>query len=115
MEFILFILRRFIRLLLTILIISTIIFFVIRVIPGDPALVVAGIDASDEDIQAIRIRLGTDVPVPVQYVRWLKDIVRFDFGESMISGASVNKLILERFPLTLTLAVLGILLGTPGL
>lgn len=111
MEFVFFIIRRFIRLLLTILIISTIIFFVIRVIPGDPALVVAGIDATDEDIQAIRVRLGTDVPVVVQYGRWLTDIIRFDFGESMISGASVNKLILERFPLTLTLAVLGIVLG----
>ena len=111
MEFLLFLFRRFLRLLLTILIISTIIFFVIRVIPGDPALVVAGIDASDEDIQAIRARLGTDVPVAVQYGRWLADIVRFDFGESMISGASVNKLIMERFPLTLTLAILGIVLG----
>ncbi|MCD6396741.1 MAG: ABC transporter permease [Spirochaetaceae bacterium] len=111
MEFVFFIIRRFLRLILTILIISTIIFFVIRVIPGDPALVVAGIDASDDDIQAIRARLGTDVPVIQQYGRWLLDIARFDFGDSMISGASVNKLILERFPLTLTLAVLGILLG----
>ena len=66
MRLLLFVLKRFLRLLLTILIISTIIFFVIRVIPGDPALVVAGIDASDEEIQAIRAKLGTDAPVTVQ-------------------------------------------------
>jgi len=111
MGFVLFLLRRFLRLLLTILIISTIIFFVIRVIPGDPALVVAGIDASDEEIQAIRVKLGTDAPVAVQYVNWMKDIVKLDFGKSLTSNQPVLKLIRQRFSLTFTLAILGILLG----
>ncbi len=111
MEFILFLLRRFTRLLLTILIISTIIFFVIRVIPGDPALVVAGIDASDEEIQAIRVKLGTDLPVSAQYFNWMGDLVKLDLGKSLISGQPVKKLIAQRFPLTFTLALLGILLG----
>lgn len=111
MNLLLFVLKRFLRLLLTILIISTIIFFVIRVIPGDPALVVAGIDASDEEIQAIRAKLGTDAPVTVQYVRWMRDLVRLDLGRSLTSGQSVKALIRQRFPLTFTLAVLGIILG----
>ena len=62
MKLTLFILRRFGRLALTLFLISTIIFFVIRVIPGDPALIVAGLDASPEALDAIRARLGTDQP-----------------------------------------------------
>lgn len=111
MELFIFSVKRFIRLLLTIFIISTIIFFVIRVIPGDPALVIAGLDASEEDIAAIRATLGTDVPLFRQYVGWLWDILRLDFGRSLISGEKVMTLILQRFPLTLTLAVLGIIIG----
>jgi len=111
MQVLTFVLRRFGRLLLTVLLISTIIFFVIRVIPGDPALVIAGIDATKEDIQAIRAQLGTNRPLIVQYLGWLSDIVRFDFGTSMISSQPVGQLILERFPITLSLAVMGIVIS----
>jgi len=93
------------------LLISTIVFVVIRVIPGDPALVIAGIDASQADINAIRAKLGTDKPITTQYFRWLWDVLRFDFGNSMISGQPVTGLILERFPLTLSLALLGIVVS----
>ncbi|MCD6123504.1 MAG: ABC transporter permease [Spirochaetales bacterium] len=106
-----FIAKRFARLILTILLISTIIFFVIRIIPGDPAAVIAGIDATDADVAAIRAKIGTDKPIAVQYASWLKDIATFDFGNSMITGQSVTKQILRRFPITLTLATLGIILG----
>ena len=93
------------------LLISTIIFLVIRVIPGDPAHVIAGIDASESDIQAIRAKLGTDKPILSQYVEWLWQILRFDFGNSMISGQPVTQLVLQRFPLTLSLALLGIVIS----
>ncbi len=96
---------------LTVLIISTIVFLVIRVIPGDPALTIAGVDAQESDIAAIRVKLGMDKPLIKQYLNWIWDIVRFDFGTSMISGDSVSQLVLARFPLTLALAVLGILLS----
>jgi len=91
--------------------ISTIVFLVIRVIPGDPALVVAGIDATESDISAIRIKLGTDRPLPAQYTQWVWSVLRFDFGRSMISGQPVSQLILERFPLTLSLALMGTMLS----
>ena len=93
------------------LLISTIIFLVIRVIPGDPALVIAGIDASESDIQAIRTKLGTDKPILSQYFEWLWQILRFDFGNSMISGQPVTQLVLQRFPLTLSLALMGIVIS----
>ncbi len=107
----LFALRRFGRLILTVLLISTIVFVVVRVIPGDPALVIAGIDASQSDIDAIRAKLGTDVPMLSQYVNWIWDVIRFDFGDSMISGQPVARLVLERFPLTLSLALMGIVIS----
>ncbi len=93
------------------MLISTIVFVVIRVIPGDPALVIAGIDSSQSDIDAIRTLLGTDKPILTQYAQWVWDVLRFDFGDSMISGQPVMRLILERFPLTLSLALLGILIS----
>lgn len=86
-------------------------FVVIRVIPGDPALVIAGIDASQSDIDAIRAKLGTDEPMLSQYVNWIWQVIRFDFGNSMISGQPVTRLVLERFPLTLSLALMGIVIS----
>jgi peptide/nickel transport system permease protein len=94
-----------------VLIISTIIFLVIRVIPGDPALVIAGIDASESDIEAIRAKLGTDKPILEQYVQWIWKVMRFDFDTSMISGQPVTRLIMDRLPLTLTLALMGLVIS----
>jgi len=109
--------KRLGRLILTILLISTIVFFVIRVIPGDPALVIAGVDASTADLAAIRAKLGTDQPLGTQYARWLLAVARFDFGASLATGQPVARLVLQRFPLTLTLAllafVISILLAIP--
>jgi peptide/nickel transport system permease protein len=104
-------LKKFGRLILTVLLISTIVFVVIRVIPGDPALVIAGIDSSQSDIDAIRTKLGTDKPIVTQYAQWVWAVLRFDFGDSMISGQPVTRLILERFPLTLSLALMGIVIS----
>jgi peptide/nickel transport system permease protein len=111
MKLLIFASRRLGRLLLTIFLISTIVFFIIRIIPGDPALVVAGMDATPEAIAAIRAKLGTDQPLAAQFVQWLWNVVRFEFGTSLISGQPVTKLVFQRFPLTLSLAILGILIS----
>jgi peptide/nickel transport system permease protein len=111
LEYLSFALRRLGRLLLTVWLISTLIFFVIRVIPGDPALVIAGVDASASDIAAIRAKIGTDRPLAVQYFEWLWHVLRFDFGASLASGQRVTGLVFERFGLTLSLALLGILIS----
>ena len=98
---------RLARLAATMLVISTVVFFVLRVIPGDPASVVAGLDTTPEELAAIRARLGTDRPVPAQYVDWLWDMLRLDLGTSLISGQPVLSLIAQRLPLTLALAGMG--------
>jgi peptide/nickel transport system permease protein len=111
MGLVVLLLRRLGRLALTVLLISTVVFLVLRIIPGDPARVIAGMDADPADIAAIRSRLGTDVPVVQQYVSWLLAVLRADFGVSYLSGQPVTALILQRFPLTLALAVMGMAIG----
>ena len=107
MKGVIFLARRLVRLLVTVFLISTIVFVVIRVVPGDPAHVIAGIDASEEDISAIRESIGTNTGLGQQYFEWLWSVIRFDFGKSLISGRPVTELIWERFPLTLSIALLG--------
>ncbi|MBT3274690.1 MAG: ABC transporter permease [Spirochaetales bacterium] len=111
MGFMLFIIRRLGRLILTVLIISTVVFLVLRIIPGDPAEVIAGIDSSPEDVEKIRRQLGTDISLAAQYGRWLGDIANLNFGTSYMSGQPVGRLILQRFPLTLALAVLAMVIS----
>lgn len=103
--------KRVLRLIVTLFIVSTIIFFVIRVIPGDPALIIGGVDAKPADLEAIRARLGTDRPLSTQYAEFLWSVLHLDFGRSMISDEPVTSLIVQRFPLTFALAVLGLLIG----
>lgn len=107
--FFVLILRKSIRLLLTMLLIPTVVFFVLRIIPGDPALVVAGVDAPPEVVESLRVKLGTHRPPLVQYEEWILSVAQLDFGNSLISNEPVLKLILDRFPLTLSLAVAGML------
>lgn len=90
---------------LAILIIQILIFF----IPGDPAMMMAGDYASDEDIAAIRKELGLDRPFFLRYLISLKNIFTLDFGRSVHTGLSVIDLILDRFPATAMLASISIL------
>ncbi|MDR3200335.1 MAG: ABC transporter permease [Spirochaetales bacterium] len=95
------------RLILTVFVISTVVFFILRIIPGDPAYVVAGIDAPPEAVDAVREKLGTGKPAFVQYKEWMLAVLRFDFGTSLLSEEKVSTLIMDRFPLTLFLSLLG--------
>ncbi len=91
------------------LLIPTVVFFVLRIIPGDPALVVAGFDAPPEVVENLRSKLGTNRPPLEQYEEWILSVAQLEFGTSLISNEPVLKLILDRFPLTLSLAVAGML------
>lgn len=106
-----FILRRLGRLVLTVLIIATIVFFLVRVLPGDPSAVIAGIDADPADVEVIRERLGMNRSFITQYLTWLWDSLRFDFGESFFSREPAMESILVRFPLTLSVAVFAFVLS----
>lgn len=101
-----FLIERLGRLVLTVFLMATLVFFLIRVLPGDPAAVIAGIDASPEEITRIQAELGLDRPVVTQYLNWLWDVMRFDFGNSLFDDQPAMREILRRFPLTISLALL---------
>jgi len=90
----------------------TIVFLVVRVIPGDPAVAALGDYASKEAVEALRQRMGLNEPLPVQYVRFLGSLVRGDLGSSMITGSSIRDQVIHALPYTLELTVLAILIGT---
>ena len=96
----------------------TIVFLVVRVLPGDPAQAALGDYASKPAVDALRTRLGLDAPLPVQYVRFLADLARGDLGVSMINGTPVRDQVAYNLPFTLQLTRRGArssasLLGLP--
>jgi peptide/nickel transport system permease protein len=96
---------------------SMAVFLVLRLVPGDPADALAGEDASPAEVDAIREELGLKDPLPVQYGRWVGDLLRGDLGTSIRTGVPVARLVKLSFPSTIELAVasyvIAILLGIP--
>jgi ABC-type dipeptide/oligopeptide/nickel transport system permease component len=95
----------------------TIVFLVVRILPGDPAQAALGDYASKETVDALRTRLGLDAPLPIQYVRFLADLSRGDLGVSMINGTPIRDQVAYNLPFTIELTVaaliVGILIGVP--
>ncbi|MEX2534602.1 MAG: ABC transporter permease [Trueperaceae bacterium] len=106
-----FILRRLVQAIPVIILASIPIFMILHAAPGDPALMLAGEDASDAQIEAVRRNLGLDRPLVEQYVTWLRDLVTGDLGRSFISGLPVSRLIIQRLPATIELAVTAMILS----
>ncbi|MFW5695508.1 MAG: nickel ABC transporter permease [Alkalispirochaeta sp.] len=103
------------RLLLTIPVVfgvSLIVFSIIRLLPGDPARALAGVNASPQYIQQVRDRYGLDDPIHIQYGRFMQGLVTGDLGNSTFSRRPVTTEIGERFPRTLTLASISLLIAT---
>ena len=106
-----FIVRRIWQAIPVILLASLPIFLLLHAAPGDPALMVAGEDASESAVAAVRRELRLDRPIHVQYVTWLSDLVRGDLGRSFLSDLPVSELILQRLPATLELAIASMILS----
>jgi len=93
-------------------IVGVFIFFIIHVIPGNPAAMMLGPEASPEDIEEFSKIMGLDKPVPIQFAEWSSKVVRGDFGKSLFfQGQPVRKVIYEHFIPTLTLTFLGVILA----
>lgn len=84
--------------------ILTLIFALIHMIPGDPAVQIAGENARAEDIRRVRAALGLDQPLHIQYIDYLKNLARGDLGTSFRTGNRVSREIMTRYPATLQLA-----------
>ena len=106
-----YVLKRLLSTIPVLLGISLLLFFMLRMLPGDPAQVLAGQMASPEDIKLIRQQLGLDRPIIVQYGLFLSRLVRFDLGRSARTQSPVIKEIWARLPNTVLLAVAAITLA----
>ncbi len=89
--------------------VSLVVFFMVRMIPGDPAQLLLGQTATPDQVQALRERLGLNQPLPVQYVVFLGDALTGDLGNSIVTGRPVTAELAERFPATLELALAALL------
>lgn len=107
----LLLLRRLAMLVPILFGIVTVTFFATRVIPGDPAVLVAGEFATKDQVAEIRRQLGTDVGLWEQYTRYLGKVIRLDFGESIFTSTPVAHELGHRLPATLELVVLALLLA----
>ncbi len=111
----LLILRRFASALPILLMVSLIAFGLMRLVPGDPSAVIAGLSATPEQIAAIRADLGLDQPLPVQLLRWYGGLLHGDLGRSLLLGQPVVEATFLRLPVTLALSayalVITLLLG----
>ncbi len=101
-----YILRRVTALAATLFFVSLLVFVVVRVLPGDPALIILGLEASPETVARVRQALGLDRPIPVQYTLWVGQALRGDLGRSIQYDMPVGSLILSRLQVTLPLTLL---------
>jgi peptide/nickel transport system permease protein len=112
-----YILRRLGWSLVVVAAIVAVTFFATYILPADPARMIAGIRATPQDVERIRVALGLDQPFLVQLERYVSRLFQGDFGQSYIQNRAVLPLILERFPATLQLAAAGLavelLIGLP--
>lgn len=103
--------RRLLLSVPTLLAVLTLVFVIVRVLPGDPAQAALGDYASQEAVEALRRKMGLDAPLLVQYGRFLTDLLRGDLGRSLITGKPVAEQIRFVLPYTLQLTAASILLG----
>jgi peptide/nickel transport system permease protein len=106
-----YVLSRILQSLVTLVLVSIVVFVGLRALPGDPAVALAGPEADDAAIAEIRRSYSLDEPIPVQYATWVGRALRGDFGDSASTGLPIGDIILGRIPVTLELAVLSLLLA----
>ena len=106
------ILKRFLQTIPTLLIVVTITFCLTRMLPGDPAVAILGVEASAEDIAAMRAEMNLDKSLPEQYMLYLQGLVEGDFGYSYSYREVVLPLVLARIPNTLSLTLVALVFAT---
>ncbi len=104
-----YILRRLLQLIPVLFVVGTVVFFAFRIVPGDPAQLALGVDATPEALAALRHEFGLDRPVLVQYAIWLGGVLRGDLGISRLEGhRRVTEVLRPKIPVTLELVLLGV-------
>src|SRR6266853_182721 len=103
-----FLSRRLAAALVTLALATVVVFAVVEVLPGDPALIMLGTDARPDTLAALRAQYGFDQPLLVRYFHWIGGLLSFDLGTSHAYGTSVAKLIGDRLAVTLPLGALAL-------
>lgn len=103
-----FLSRRFAAALVTLALATVVVFAVVEVLPGDPALIMLGIDARPDTLAALRAQHGFDQPLALRYWRWIGGLLSFDLGNSHAYGTPVAKLIGDRLAVTLPLGAIAL-------
>ena len=106
-----FILKRLCTLIPVLIVVSILVFLMVHVMPGDPARIMAGDTATEQDVEKIRVAYGFDRPLYEQYFRYISKALRGDFGTSFRTGRPVAQEIAIRFPNTMLLAVAAIVIS----
>ncbi len=112
-----YLLKRTFFAFVLILVVMTIVFCIVRMAPGDPAIAILGDAATEDAIQSLRKEMGLDQPIWVQYFRFLWDVLHLEFGESMINSVPIIDQLKVALPYTLEVTtagmILGVVLGVP--
>ncbi len=108
-----YVLLRVASAVLVIGLVTLITFGLLLIIPGDPALVIAGPAATPAEIEGVRTQLGLDRPVLERMIAWYAALARGDLGRSLLLGRSVVNAVIERLPVTLSLAMLALIITVP--
>lgn len=112
-----YVIRRLLMGILVLILVSLIVFFSLRLLPGDPALIYVsgqsgGSGVTEERLDEVRHEFGLDKPIPVQYVNWVKGVLTGDLGKSIRYQKDVGDLFLARFPVTLVLGFVSVIIST---
>lgn len=102
------VLRRLAIWAMTLLVASAVIFVLLRVMPGDPARLILGMEAREDTLRALQQELGLDRPLVVQYIEWMAGVLQGDLGTSFLTREPVTPQVLEKLPVTIPLAVLAL-------
>lgn len=106
-----FLIKRLAFAVVTLLAVMTIVFFILRILPGDPAYAILGDQANEQSVEALRIRLGLDKPLIIQFFDFMGGVFVGDWGTSLVSNRPVISDILAVMPATLELTIVSLLLG----
>ncbi len=106
-----YIIRRLLQMVPVLLLVTLIAFSLMHLMPGDPVAAMLGPEATPEAVATLRHELGLDRPIIMQYVDWLGNALRGDFGRSIVNRQSVSELIAQRLPVTLQIGLSAMLLS----
>ena len=105
------IVKKLMMMIPIVIMVSIILFLLLKALPGDAAMVAGGEFATDADIQAAREAMGLNKPLYMQYLDWLWGILHGDFGNSLLTGSPIVEKVVQRFPATMELAILSMIVA----